>query len=215
LKELGISLSDEEIEKLLKSLKFIHISDFYAALADKSVNQTKINDFLLKKVQDIQSDLPFSDEIQSFFSKIPNLEINQNTTITYANCCNPKPGEEIIAVKLSNNFATIHKIDCPSIEKVLNTHKEDLAKVTWEDLPEKSFLIEIRVVGDDREYMLQDITASIIKSGNASINSVNINTIDTIFDGVITLKITNKSNINRVLEEILKINGIKQAEVVK
>jgi len=44
---------------------------------------------------------------------------------------------------------------------------------------------------------------------------VNINTIDTIFDGVITLKITNKSNINRVLEEILKINGIKQAEVVK
>ncbi|MEJ5245423.1 MAG: RelA/SpoT family protein [Bacteroidota bacterium] len=215
LKELGITLNEDEIEKLLKSLKFIHISDFYAALADKTVNQAKINDFLLRKVQEIQNDIPVTDEIQSLFSKIPNLEIHPNITLTYANCCNPKPGEDIIAVKLNKNFATIHKIECSNVEKVLNTHKEDLAKVSWEDLPEKSFLIEIRVIGDDREYMLQDITASIIKSGNASINSVNINTIDTIFDGVITLKINNKSNINRVLEEILKINGIKQAEVVK
>lgn len=215
LKEMGITLSDDEIEKLLKSLKFIHISDFYAALADKTVNQAKINEFLLKKVQGIQNDIPLSNEIQSFFSRIPHLEIHPNITLTYANCCNPKPGEEIIAVKLNNNFATIHKIDCLNVEKVLNTHKEDLAKVSWEDLPEKSFLIEIRVIGDDREYMLQDITSSIIKSGNASINSVNLNTIDTIFDGVIALKINNKSNINRVIEEILKINGIKQAEVVR
>lgn len=214
LKELGISLSEEETEKLLKSLKFIHISDFYAALADKTINQAKVNNFLLNKVRDLQNDSIRVSEQQNLREKLPLLVIDNNLEIIYAKCCNPIPGEEILAVKI-DSIATIHKIDCQTVEKVLNTHKEDLMRVDWKDLPEHSFLVEIRILGDDREYMLQDITTAIMKTPNININSVNINALDTIFDGVITLKINTQTNIHQIIDDILKINGIKQVEVVK
>jgi RelA/SpoT family (p)ppGpp synthetase len=214
LKELGITLSDEETDKLLKSLKFIHISDFYAALADKTINQTKINEFLLQKVNNLQNNVSQTKVIDSIFAKIQKLEITPNMIINYAGCCNPKPGDPIIAVKISQEFVTIHKIDCQNVEKVLNTHKEDLGMVDWNDLPESHFLVEIRIIGDDREYMLQDITAAIIQSGIININSVNINTLETIFDGVITIKINNYANVNKIIEQIAKIDGVKHIEVV-
>jgi len=86
--------------------------------------------------------------------------------------------------------------------------------VDWNDLPESHFLVEIRIIGDDREYMLQDITAAIIQSGIININSVNINTLETIFDGVITIKINNYANVNKIIEQIAKIDGVKHIEVV-
>lgn len=215
LKELGITLNEEEMDKLLKSLKFIHISDFYTALADKTINQSKINDYLLQKVNQLQNESNQIGGLLSDFAKIQKLEVTPNITINYASCCNPKPGEPIIAVKMSKEFVTIHKIDCLNVEKVLNTHKEDLAIVKWDELPESHFLVEIHIIGDDREYMLQDITAAIIQAGIININSVNINALETIFDGVITIKINNYNNINEIIDKISKISGVSQVEVIQ
>lgn len=217
IKEFGISLSEEEMDSMIKHLKYANNSEFYSALGEKNINLTKINNFLRNKIGDDSKNLNniFTKSQENVLSKtkqFKKLNVSPEMFVTYGACCKPLPGDKIIAMELSKGEIAIHKLDCKTIEKIIKIHSEDLSSVDWSELPESYFFLEIRIIGEDREYMLQDITAAIIKSGHTNINSVNINAFETLFDGVITLKIGNNCDIQKLFDEISCVDGVKEVQ---
>jgi len=219
--EHGFNLSDENFEMLLKSLNFQSSSEFFYALGSNVLNPEKVYDFIKMKLNMGLNKFPDSANTtankNSYISSIgvrieKKFNVTQDTRINFAECCKPLPGDEILATALSEQEVLIHKSNCKMIAKIIRTHSDDVQRIEWSDLPTRSFLSEIRIIGEDRDYILQDISTSIIKNGTATINSVNLNTFETLFDGEITLKISSSCNLDKLFSDIRSVEGVKSVE---
>jgi (p)ppGpp synthase/HD superfamily hydrolase len=67
----------------------------------------------------------------------------------------------------------------------------------------------IRVTGEDRSGMLQDITNAITGYRNTNIRSVNIDAFGSQFEGIITLYVENLDHLNEIFTRIKRIRGVR------
>jgi GTP pyrophosphokinase len=70
----------------------------------------------------------------------------------------------------------------------------------------------VRVTGEDRPGMLNDITHAILSYQNTNIRSVNIESKDSLFEGVITVMVKNIDHLNRLMERLRKVRNVKNVE---
>jgi GTP pyrophosphokinase len=103
---------------------------------------------------------------------------------SFAKCCNPAPGDEIIGYITRGRGATIHRQDCPNMLRMTET--ERIVKVSWGE-PQQTYPIAVQIKAYDRQGLMGDIYTIL---NNEGINLLNIN-----------LKVThNLAQINFVIE---------------
>lgn len=79
------------------------------------------------------------------------------------------------------------------------------------ETPQSQILMEdikLIVRGEDRKNMLSDITTAV---GTNNIKRINLGTLGEDFEGLITLEIPNKNELNRLFFKLLSISGIREA----
>lgn len=90
-----------------------------------------------------------------------------------------------------------------------------LVEVQWSSQQNNangSFLAAIRITGEDRTSMLNDITSAIAAYNNTNIRGVNIDSFDSMFEGVVTVYVKNTEHLDRLLLKLRKIKGVRLAE---
>ena len=90
--------------------------------------------------------------------------------MNFGKCCNPIPGEDIVGYVTRGRGVTIHRNSCKNLP-LLDT-KDRFIDVEWNVAKSQSFLVQLKVVGEDRKHFLNKITAEF------SNNNININKID-------------------------------------
>ncbi len=83
-----------------------------------------------------------------------------------------------------------------------------------ETIQPQTFLQEVKLIirGEDRKNMLSDITTAI---GTNNIKRINLGALGEDFEGILTLEIPNKNELNRLFFKLLSIAGIKEALTIK
>jgi GTP diphosphokinase / guanosine-3',5'-bis(diphosphate) 3'-diphosphatase len=76
----------------------------------------------------------------------------------------------------------------------------------------ENFEVRLDVKGEDRTNMLGDITNAI---GKSYIRRINLDTSEHIFEGAITIEISNNDELNRIFTRLLSIKGIRSVVRVK
>ncbi len=77
-----------------------------------------------------------------------------------ARCCKPVPWDEIVGYITRGRGVTIHRRDCPVVQRLAREQAERLIPVSWsEEQPPGAFLVDIQIHAGDRKGLLRDITA--------------------------------------------------------
>jgi GTP pyrophosphokinase len=87
-----------------------------------------------------------------------------------------------------------------------------IVEVTWPVQSEAQFVAGVRVAGDDRTGLLNDLTHAISSYNNTNIRSVNIDSQDGYFKGTFIVFVRDIDHLNTLLEKIRRVRGIKKAE---
>src|SRR5439155_9072074 len=78
---------------------------------------------------------------------------------SYAKCCNPVPGDDVVGIVTIGHGVKIHRANCKNIIKLQADNEERLIDVAWPGTDEGAdYLVGIRVFGEDRAGMLSDLT---------------------------------------------------------
>lgn len=85
-----------------------------------------------------------------------------NLLTRIAKCCNPQPGEPIIAVSTATHGVTIHRQNCPTLA---TRSKERLLEAEWSIDGRDNWRVTIEVQAHDRQGLLRDITNLISNLG--------------------------------------------------
>lgn len=217
-----LHINDDELEKIAQSLKFDNRSDFYYALGSGALDVDTAAAMIEERLSNTSTRSGIATESVTFnsFAHTARTEANgisivgNNSSIlySYARCCNPVPGDDIIGVVTVGSGVKIHRRSCRNIRSMLDTVRPRLIDVEWSSAEKGDFMAAIRITGEDRPAMLNDITSAIVSYNNTNIRSVNIDSFDSVFEGVVTVYVKNTEHLERVFDKLRKIRGVKNVE---
>ncbi len=148
----------------------------------------------------------------NFVLRFSRHKVIQNYRL--ASCCNPKPGDIIVAVKMDSDTYEIHRIDCRMIEQFLEEQKE-LIPVEWKSFKQQSVLRILRIEAKDDIDLIYNISKTLY-----SILQVNIQTFSFHKDekrnkylGTIKFYISSERDLQKIIEKLYQIKSIIKIDV--
>ena len=222
----SIKLGKEILDKALKKIKkpklvtkisddpnhlgFKSIESIYTALSSGKIMISEIFSKYLDSSEDIQ-EIDEETLTQKFLRKARGIAKGvvidgiENTMISFGKCCNPIPGDEIVGYITRGRGVTIHRDNCNNIPSSSNLDR--LLNVEWNVGKKDSFVVRLKIIGEDRKHFLKEITESI--SGlNINLASVDIRAKEGIATGLFILQIRDTRQLDRITNKIKMIKGI-------
>lgn len=132
-----------------------------------------------------------------------------NIKYSYANCCNPIPGDDVVGFVSRTGDVKIHRSMCKNVLHLLKTEEERMVEVQWARNIESKFLGAIKVIGEDRVGMINDLTDVLSKSLGTNMKSINVSGDSGMFEGIIALYVDGLPHLRKIMKRLESIAGVK------
>ncbi len=132
-----------------------------------------------------------------------------NTLISFAKCCSPIPGDDIVGYITRGRGVTVHRSTCSNIPVLEN--EDRFINVNWDVKADKSFIVRLKIMAEDRKNFLKDMTEA-ISSLNINITSVDIRANEGIVSCIMILEIRDTKQLNRLQRILRQIKDIVHVE---
>jgi RelA/SpoT family (p)ppGpp synthetase len=156
----GIKLRNvpkERMSKLLDSINVISVRELLEQIGSGQRPSLVVANQIIQ----------FLDYDQKDLIEFSNIKISgsEGLLITYAACCKPIPGDNIIAHNSNIKGIVIHTERCKNMVSI-RKDPAHCSPVKWESQVEGEFPVEIKVLSEDRPGLLAEISASISDIGS-------------------------------------------------
>ena len=146
------------------------------------------------------------------FNKKKPIYITEDTIHQYRfrNCCHPIPGDDVLGYIDNRNRIEIHKRTCPVAAKLKSSYGNRLLDAKWDMHKKLYFIATIHLSGIDRIGLLNEITQIISAQMNVNIRNINITCEDGLFDASIELKVHDREDSKKIIDNLKKVEDLKE-----
>lgn len=223
----NIEISEQELNRFAKKFKYESTQELFFDIGSGAFD---VND-LFREVKKFKSTGRFEEAEHVEVNPISEKEIQDkyisearsigdgkslfingelsNIKYSYANCCNPIPGDDVIGFISRTGDIKIHRTMCNNAQHLLKTEAERIVDVNWAKNIDTKFLGAIKVIGGDRVGMINDITDVLSKSLETNMKSINVSSDSGMFEGIITLYVDGISHLSKIMKRLEKVEGVK------
>jgi GTP pyrophosphokinase len=205
-----LNLNNVNLEQLAVRLKFAKSEELYAALGrgDLGAGQLtrSLQDEFLPPPEKPLVSAPRSRETPSGLL----VEGEANLLTHMAGCCKPAPGEAIVGYTTLGRGVTIHRADCPVVQRLPADKRSRLLKAEWGNAGKNVFAVLVEIAAYDRQGLLKDITELLSKE---HINVIRVNTLsqNEIARMEFTLEVKDVEQLAKFLTKVAHVRGVFQA----
>jgi GTP diphosphokinase / guanosine-3',5'-bis(diphosphate) 3'-diphosphatase len=128
---------------------------------------------------------------------------------SYANCCNPIPGDDVIGFISRDGDVKVHRSNCKNAHHLIRTDSERILDVSWAKNIENQFLGAIKIIGEDRVGLVNDITEVLAKSLKTNMKSINVSSEGGMFEGILTVYVSDLKHLENIINRLERIDGVK------
>lgn len=207
IKRNKLNLDTSKLSELVKKMQFKNIDDFFEAIGSGDFDIEKSLDYILFKYNENEETKVRSnysdDKISQQVSDISNYHLE------YADCCYPIPNDKILAYR-TNGSLLVHRKDCPLIIDKLRKSNQFIIDLNWNSIKDDLFTTEIVVISDDTPDIMRLLTNVLIEDGNSSIRGISYDRNETGIDIIMTIDVKNEDHLQKIFDDIFKINGVKK-----
>lgn len=227
LHHLNIELNSDHIQEIAYFFKFNSSLDFLYAIAVGNFDTSLLKSlsvkagklvFPQKEKEEVEEEV-----IEKGAVKIPPKgteliifgESSDKILYQLAQCCQPIPGDDVFGFITSGNGLKIHRTDCPNAAQLLANYGHRIVKTKWAKNKEISFLTSIKLTGLDDMGIIQNITNVITGELKINMRSMSIETKDGVFEGIITVFVHDKEELDELCLKLEGVKGINKVERLK
>ena len=153
--------------------------------------------------------IQFLDFDQTDLIEFSNIQISgsEGLVISYAPCCRPIPGDNIIAHFSNTKGIVIHTERCKNIRSI----RKDpalCAQVNWDEKVEGDFSVEIKVLSEDKPGLLAEIS-TVISNYQANIESFKTDSpIGNSIQMHIIMNVSDRDHLARIMRKLRRLNPV-------
>ncbi|MBP1656779.1 MAG: relA [Bacteroidetes bacterium] len=223
LKRAKLSINEDDLVRFIRDKKIENIAAFYLGVKEGKIDADELIALYQEEQKHPQPVSVEESRIDGLFNRFittargvtGGIVLNgthDNFMHNYAKCCQPIPGDEVVGFVTTGEGIKIHRKNCHNIRTMMKTDARRIVDVQWPSDNGVLFVAGIRVAGDDRPSMLNDLTHAISSYSNTNIRSVNIESEDGQFEGTFIVNVENTEHLARILEKIKRVQGVRGAE---
>lgn len=217
LRHAKINFNDEEVNNIQKFFNLKTSQDLFLKFYDGSLDTSD-----LKKYTDSKKGL-FSNLLQKFrrpekteFVEIQKSDLDlivfgrneEKLNHSFAKCCSVIPGDKIFGFLTINEGIKVHNENCPNAINLRANYDYRILLAKWVNSERFINRVKIEIQGMDRMGIINDISTLISNNMSIDMRGISINSIDGIFIGDISLEVKNKSQLDELINELKKIEGV-------
>jgi guanosine-3',5'-bis(diphosphate) 3'-pyrophosphohydrolase len=125
-----------------------------------------------------------------------------------AHCCEPIAGDKVFGFITIKDGIKIHAITCPNAIRLRTNFAYRIVDCKWTQLNNIEFDCLVEIKGIDSVGLVNKITNIISSHMNVNMKLVNFNTDDGLFYGRINLSVKNNVHLEKLMKQILRIDGV-------
>ncbi len=224
-KNRKIEMEEPHLMRYIKKKGFKTVTDFYIEIAEERLDPNNVIDeyqeFVRKETETNDRSEPRSageyittTEVEEISTNKDVLVIDKNLTgIEYklAKCCNPIYGDEVFGF-VSTQGIKIHRMDCPNAQEMFSRFGYRIIRAKWSGKGDNGYVVTLRVVGRDDIAIVTNITSVIGKENGVTLRSLNIDSVDGIFQGNFAVLVRDTNSLNMLVKKIKSVKGVKTVD---
>ncbi|NTW82507.1 MAG: bifunctional (p)ppGpp synthetase/guanosine-3',5'-bis(diphosphate) 3'-pyrophosphohydrolase [Chlorobiaceae bacterium] len=223
--------SDNDIIRQVKRYGIRTPADFFSALANQQINGEEV----IERVTNTRKDgeaapKSFTEEarqVEDYLHKARKEQEEEgisdrkredvviagmsNIAYSYAKCCQPVPGDDVIGFVTADGVVKIHRKNCANVSNENLLKSERIVSVSWNRKVDTDFLAGIRIVGEDRIGITNQLTA-VISKFDTNIRSISLHARDGMFVGTLMIYVRNAEKLGTLMDKLKKVQGVFTVE---
>ena len=223
--------SDSDIIQQVKKDGLKTPADFFSALASQQINGEEVIERFTSSKKEGQAAKSASDEareVEEYLQMARQEQEHQqqgmpvkkdeviiagmsNIAYSYAKCCQPVPGDDVLGFVSADGVVKIHRKNCINVSNENLLKSERVVSVSWNRKVETDFLAGIKIVGEDRLGIMNQLT-TVISKFDTNIRSISLNARDGMFVGTMMVYVRNAEKLSTLMDKLKKVQGIFTVE---
>lgn len=207
LKRLGVT--DVELEKLAREFYYSSAEDLYEDIGCGDISIGRIINKLSEADKEQQMrilEVHAPQEPKKSSNAVRVLGLKGILT-TFARCCNPAPGDEIIGYITRGRGATIHRQDCPNMLRLKD--RDRIVKVAWGE-PQQTYPVAVHIKAYDRQGLMGDIS-NILNNEGINLLDINLKVTHNLAGINLIVEVGDISQLSRVLSRLENLPNVMEA----
>lgn len=224
-KNRKIEMEEPHLMRYIKKKGFKTVTDFYIEIAEERLDPNNVIDeyqeFVRKETETNDrsetrsaGEYITTTEVEEISTNKDVLVIDKNLTgIEYklAKCCNPIYDDEVFGF-VSTQGIKIHRMDCPNAQEMFSRFGYRIIRAKWSGKGDNGYVVTLRVVGRDDIAIVTNITSVIGKENGVTLRSLNIDSVDGIFQGNFAVLVRDTNSLNMLVKKIKSVKGVKTVD---
>ena len=218
MKKLDLEPSKANRNKVMESQHLTSAVDFFYYLS-----QGRINEQTISKVLKPQSGNGNSFLKRITFGLIGNDTKTEDSTLeslgefdfNVATCCNPIPGDEVVAFNFPGEPLQIHRSDCPKAINLMSHFGNNIVKAKWQPKSEIAFLATLRITAIDNVGLLNKMTDLLSNEMKLNLHSLQMESKQDVVEAVISVYVHSTTELSQLIEKLSKLKEVKKVVRVK
>ena len=224
-KNRKIEYDEAIMMRLIRKLGYKTVTDFYQSISDESADANDVIDKYVemqKRENDLREEtvyrsaegynLPDPTETKDYKEDVLVIDRNlKGLDFTLAKCCHPIYGDDVFGFISISGGIKVHRNDCPNAKELKSRFPYRIVKARWAGKSQgKQYPITLRVIGHDDIGIVTNITSIINKEDNILLRSINIDSHDGLFSGMLTVTVDDNAKLEALIKKIKTVKGVMQ-----
>ncbi|MDA9992572.1 RelA/SpoT family protein [Flavobacteriaceae bacterium] len=226
LRHLKINFNEKSLNELVVFFKLKTSFDLFFRIGNGAIDNTQLKNFVSQRnnmivnffkkrlVRPPSKELINKEEVSTKYDDLVFGTEEEKLDYTASKCCKPIPGDKVFGFITINEGIKIHKNDCPNSISLQSNFAYRVIKAKWIDSTNQEFKAILKVSGEDNKGIVNNLTKIISNTMDVFIHSINIAGNEGVFDGKLSISVKNRTQLNKLIESIKKVEGVKKVQRV-
>ena len=215
MKKLGLEPSKANRSKIMEDQHLTSAVDFFYYLSQGRINEQSISKIL--KPQSNSGGGGFLRYLT--FGLWGNDNKQEETTIdtsgefdfNVASCCNPIPGDEVVAFNFPGEPLQIHRSDCPKAINMMSHYGNNIVKAKWQPKSEIAFLAAVKFTAIDQVGLLNKITDLLSNEMKLNLHSLQMESKQDLVEATLSVYVHSTIELNTLINKLNQIKEVRKA----
>lgn len=219
LKQLKINATDDNFWAITNHFKYNSPLDLYVAVSKNKFTISNLRDLEVvhgvvkpPKPKISSKKQNFEETVAKTLSKNAELIImgqsSDQLDYSFAQCCNPIPGDDVFGFITINDGIKIHRTNCPNSVQLMSKYSYRIVKTKWNNQREVAFLTGLKLNGIDSMGIISKVSEIITNNLHINMKSITFESKDGIYEGKIMLYVTDSEQLEIVIDKMKAIEGL-------
>lgn len=129
---------------------------------------------------------------------------------TISTCCNPIPGDDVVAITFPNQPVQIHRPDCPKAIQLMSQYGKNIVKAKWQFSDDIAFMATLKISGVNKMGFGSELLSVLSNDFKLDLYSIKMQGEGGMVDVMVSFYVNNLRQLETVIDSLRKMELVKK-----